>query len=106
MVAQNPQKRALGRGLSALLPAASHSQPEAPAKGVLKLPIESIRRDGHQPRKLFNEGQLKELADSIKAQGILQPVLVRKDKDGTHYRLIAGERRWRASQLAGLKEIP
>ncbi|MFL5321477.1 MAG: ParB/RepB/Spo0J family partition protein [Myxococcaceae bacterium] len=104
MVAQNQQKRALGRGLSALIPAASQSHSESSGKGVLKLPVEAIRRDGHQPRKLFDETQLKELAESIKAQGILQPVLVRKE--GSHYRLIAGERRWRASQLAGLKEIP
>lgn len=105
MVAQNQQKRALGRGLSALIPAASSERAEpSPKGGVMKLPIESIRRDGHQPRKLFDESKLKELADSIKAQGLLQPVLVRKE--GSHYRLIAGERRWRASQLAGLKEIP
>ena len=100
------QKRALGRGLSALLPAAALPDREAAPRsgGVLKLAIESIKRDGHQPRKLFDEAQLKELADSIRAQGILQPILVRKD--GAGYRLIAGERRWCAAQLAGLKEIP
>lgn len=106
MAAQSQQKRALGRGLSALLPSAQVAKEAPPAKGggVAKLPIESIKRDGHQPRKLFDEAQLKQLADSIKVQGILQPVLVRKD--GSGYRLIAGERRWRAAQLAGLKEIP
>lgn len=107
MAAQSQQKRALGRGLSALLPS---SQPEREASsrggagGVLKLPIEAIKRDAHQPRKLFDDAELKQLADSIKQQGILQPILVRKD--GAAYRLIAGERRWRAAQLAGLKEIP
>jgi len=72
--------------------------------GVLHLPVEAIRRDGRNPRKHFDEQRLKELADSIRAQGVLQPVLVRRDGGG--FRLIAGERRWRAAQLAGLKEIP
>ncbi len=103
------QKRALGRGLSALIPQAaptpSAPAAEAPARnGVLKLPIESIRRDAAQPRRFFDEAKLTELAESIKAQGVLQPVLVRKDGEG--YRLIAGERRWRAAQAAGLKEVP
>ena len=71
---------------------------------MVRLPLEAIRRDGNQPRKAFDEARLQELADSIKAQGLIQPVLVRKDGDG--YRIIAGERRWRAAQLAGLKEIP
>jgi ParB family chromosome partitioning protein len=70
----------------------------------MRLPVEAIRRDGRNPRKKFDEQRLRELADSIKAQGILQPVLVRRE--GTGYRLIAGERRWRAAQLAGLREIP
>jgi ParB family chromosome partitioning protein len=71
---------------------------------VLRLPIESIQREAGQPRKNFDEARLRELADSIRTQGILQPVLVRKD--GARYRLIAGERRWRAAQLAGLADIP
>jgi ParB family chromosome partitioning protein len=95
-------KRALGRGLSSLIPQAA-PQAES-AKGALKLPIDAIRQDKLQPRRLFDDAKLQELAESIKAQGILQPILVRKDGDG--YRIIAGERRWRASQLAGLKEIP
>ncbi len=110
MVGQD-KKRALGRGLSALLPAApppaSHAAAQADSPrggGVLRLPVESIRRDGRNPRKRFDEQRLRELADSIKAQGVLQPVLVRREGGG--YRLIAGERRWRAAQLAGLKEIP
>jgi ParB family chromosome partitioning protein len=70
----------------------------------MRLPVEAIRRDGRNPRKRFDEQRLRELADSIKAQGVLQPVLVRRE--GSGYRLIAGERRWRAAQLAGLKEIP
>src|SRR6478609_6889868 len=99
-------KRALGRGLSALIPQASHPQgvPEASQRGVTRLGIEAIQRDQRQPRRVFDETKLQELADSIKAQGLIQPVLVRKD--GAGYRLIAGERRWRAAQLAGLKDIP
>jgi ParB family transcriptional regulator, chromosome partitioning protein len=101
------QKRALGRGLSALIPQAGPVpvQGALPEKGgILRLPIEAIRRDTEQPRKTFDEERLRELSDSIKTQGLIQPVLVRKE--GDHYRLIAGERRWRAAQLAGLKEIP
>jgi len=111
------QKRALGRGLSALIPQAAPPpsaaaaavvvppEPPAPPRGsVLKLPIEAIHRDTLQPRRHFDEEKLRELTESIKAQGVLMPVLVRKDGDG--YKIIAGERRWRASQLAGLHEIP
>ncbi|WP_309887904.1 ParB/RepB/Spo0J family partition protein [Archangium sp.] len=115
MLNGDKQKRALGRGLSALIPqaapppaaAAVVAPPEPappPKNGVVKLPIEAIRRDTLQPRRHFDEEKLRELSESIKAQGILQPVLVRKDGDG--FKLIAGERRWRASQLAGLHELP
>jgi ParB family transcriptional regulator, chromosome partitioning protein len=100
-------KRALGRGLSALIPQAPAVVAEPPpprGNAVVKLPVESIARDGTQPRKVFDETKLKELADSIRAQGIIQPILVRKE--GDKYRIIAGERRWRASQLAGLHEVP
>jgi len=99
-------KRALGRGLSALIPQASvpvHG--ELPAStGIVRLPVERILRDPTQPRKTFDEDRLRELAESIRTQGIIQPVLVRRE--GADYRLIAGERRWRAAQLAGLHEIP
>ena len=99
-------KRALGRGLSALIPQASvpvHG--EIPAStGIVRLPVERILRDPTQPRKTFDEDRLRELAESIRTQGVIQPVLVRRD--GADYRLIAGERRWRAAQLAGLHEIP
>ena len=107
MLNGDKQKRALGRGLSALIPQATpapKAAEQAQKAGVLKLPIESIHRDKDQPRRYFDEDKLKELTESIKVQGLLQPILVRKDGDG--YRLIAGERRWRASQAAGLKEVP
>jgi ParB family transcriptional regulator, chromosome partitioning protein len=111
VVNADKQKRALGRGLSALIPqaapapvAAVPAEAAPPKNGVLKLPIESIQRDALQPRRHFDEEKLRELTESIKAQGLLQPILVRKE--GSGYRLIAGERRWRASQAAGLHEIP
>ncbi|SEL05565.1 chromosome segregation DNA-binding protein [Stigmatella aurantiaca] len=106
--AGDKHKRALGRGLSALIPQAAPTPAagtaEAPKAGVLKLPIEAIQRDTAQPRRYFDETKLAELTESIKAQGLLQPVLVRKDGQG--YKLIAGERRWRAAQAAGLHEVP
>jgi ParB family transcriptional regulator, chromosome partitioning protein len=95
-------KRGLGRGLDALLGDVS-------AKEVVSsshtLPIEYLQRGKFQPRKDMNPEKLQELADSIKAQGVIQPIVVRKigqDK----YEIVAGERRWRASQLAGLQQIP
>jgi ParB family transcriptional regulator, chromosome partitioning protein len=106
------QKRALGRGLSALIPqaaaAAAVAVPvaaDSEDKSVLRLPIEDVRRDPEQPRKTFDEAKLRELADSIRTQGVIQPVLVRRD-GARGYTLIAGERRWRAAQMAGLTEIP
>lgn len=98
-------KRALGRGLSALIPqAASVPLTGDPGPGVLRLPLERIARDPRQPRKSFEAGALRALADSIQAQGVIQPILVRRD--GAGFQLIAGERRWRAAQIAGLHEIP
>ena len=70
------------------------------------LPIELLQRGANQPRMDFDKDALQELADSIKAQGVLQPVLVRPLADSGKFEIIAGERRWRASQLAGLHEIP
>src|SRR5262249_62134318 len=98
-------KRALGRGLSALIPHGPVSvSGELPGRSILRLPIESILRDGNQPRKVFDEEKLRRLADSIREQGLIQPVLVRRE--GTAYRLIAGERRWRGAPLAGRDESP
>lgn len=90
-------KSALGKGLEALLPEKGDE--------VIKIDITKIVPNVHQPRKVFRDEALKELADSIKEKGVLQPVIVTRVGDGT-FRLIAGERRWRASQLAGLKKIP
>jgi ParB family chromosome partitioning protein len=90
-------KAALGKGLEALLP--------EKGEDVIRLEIEKIIPNQHQPRKIFKDEALKELSASIKEKGVLQPVIVSRVGDGT-FRLIAGERRWRAATLAGLKKIP
>lgn len=103
----------LGRGLSALIgevEASTHSKPavESPAgTGVNEIPIDHIRRNPAQPRRSFDEASLQELAESIRAKGVLQAILVRPDpKDPGKYQIIAGERRWRAAKMAGLGAIP
>lgn len=106
------QRRALGRGLESLLPPQAAPSPPAVAPtaaavndGYRKVSIEKIVPNRQQPRSLFDEGKIRELADSIKEEGILQPLIVSKLPDG-RYELIAGERRLRASRLAGLTEVP
>ncbi|HCB12677.1 MAG TPA: chromosome partitioning protein ParB [Gammaproteobacteria bacterium] len=108
------KKGGLGRGLDALLGAAAATRegmttstvpvPEAP-ETLRQLPVEQICRGRYQPRQDLRQDTLHELAESIRAQGVVQPVLVRP-LDGNRYELIAGERRWRAAQLAGLHEVP
>lgn len=96
-------KRGLGRGLDALLGDAAHKEPaQQPSH---ELPIEFLQRGKFQPRKDMNPEKLQELADSIKAQGIIQPIVVRLIGDD-RYEIVAGERRWRAAQLAGLQQVP
>lgn len=99
-------RKALGRGLDALLPSAP--LPVAPSLAApaepLKVPLAKIRPNHLQPRRFFDPEKLSELAASIKAHGLAQPLVVSPDSDGT-YELIAGERRLRACELAGLKEI-
>ena len=105
-------KRGLGRGLDALLGGAQATTRErseqggAPSGAPAMLAIELVQRGRFQPRRHFDEDKLRELADSIAAQGVVQPVVVRPAAEAGHYELIAGERRWRAAQLAGLAEIP
>ncbi len=95
-------KKGLGRGLSALIP---ENESSANADGrVLMLPIDLIKANPDQPRKRFSPDSLKELAESIKENGVIQPLIVTK-REGVYY-LIAGERRLRASALAGLSEVP
>ncbi len=99
----SPPKRGMGRGLEAIL---SVSSPGA-ARGeeLREVPVESISPNPNQPRRHFDEQALNALAESLGERGVLQPVLVRPKVDGT-YELIAGERRWRASRIAGLKTVP
>lgn len=102
---QQNRKPALGRGLGALLAdARTPSEKGGTPGGVVKLPIDQIHADRANPRRTFDEAALEELAQSLKHQGVLQPILVRRD--GRGYRIIAGERRWRAAQRAGLAELP
>ena len=94
------RRPALGKGLSALIPDA----PEAPRGGVMEVDIDLLAPNDLQPRVQMDDARLQELADSIKANGIIQPILVRRT--GASYRIIAGERRWRAAQRAGLHKVP
>lgn len=95
------KKSGLGRGLNALI---SEANAETGSEPEAVLQIADIVRNPNQPRKTFDEDKLAELADSIKQNGVLQPILVRKK--GQKYEIVAGERRYQASKLAGLKEIP
>src|SRR3954469_20582511 len=100
--------KGLGRGLDALLGGDAPDTPAAPAGSPSSLPVSRIQAGKYQPRTRMDDGSLSELAASIKAQGIMQPVLVRPIESGdaaTRYEIIAGERRFRAAQLAGLDEI-
>jgi ParB family chromosome partitioning protein len=104
------KKRGLGRGLDALLttgkPAApAESQSENHQTELQKLPVEWLQPGKYQPRKDMSQDALEELASSIRAQGVIQPIVVRS-VGPERYEIIAGERRWRASQLAGLAEVP
>jgi len=94
------KRPALGRGLSALIPGGSPGE----RKGVIMLGIEQIQPDRGQPRRYFDETHILELSESIRAKGVLQPLLVRRNGEG--YAIVAGERRWRAAQRAGLREVP
>jgi ParB family transcriptional regulator, chromosome partitioning protein len=99
------QKQALGKGLGALIPDLSAlDDKEKKALGINEIELDKIVPNEYQPRKVFNDEKMKELAASIKEQGVIQPVIVHRA--GSGYQLIAGERRWRASRLAGLKTIP
>jgi ParB family chromosome partitioning protein len=99
-----PPKHGLGKGLDALLPLEEEFG-APPEKGELFLPLDQLRANPNQPRKTFDEESLKELADSIREQGIIQPIIVEEGGDGV-YTIVAGERRSRAARLAGLREVP
>ena len=94
------KRPALGKGLSALIP----DVPEPARGGPVEVDVDRLSPNGQQPRVQMDDGRLRELADSIKAHGIIQPILVRRAGDA--FQIIAGERRWRAAQLAGLHKVP
>jgi ParB family chromosome partitioning protein len=98
------RRSGLGRGLASLIPA-STAAAESDVPGLVEVPVGSIEPNPHQPRTHFDEDALAELAASIRELGVLQPILVRPIGDGA-YQLIAGERRWKAAQRAGLATIP
>jgi ParB family chromosome partitioning protein len=104
-----PRKTGLGKGLGALIPSAAIWKDEreatAPVQlGVAELPVNSITPNPRQPRTVMDEAALQELANSIREHGLIQPLIVTQSNAG--YQLIAGERRWRAAQLAGLATVP
>ena len=92
----------LGRGLSALL---GDEAEKAGSSGSLSVPLSQVENCSSQPRKHFDEDSLQDLADSIREHGIIQPLTVRKLSSG-YYQIIAGERRWRAARIVGLREVP
>ena len=108
-------KRGLGKGIDSIIPKGSGVKNNVKSNAaeavnisdtdkVVSIKLTSIERDKSQPRKNFSEDELNELADSIKEHGIFQPLLVRKKED--YFEIVAGERRWRAAKIAGLKEVP
>lgn len=99
------KRNALGRGLSAMLERSDTEQQQQDQASLRELPVDVIRPGRYQPRMVMDKAKLQELANSISAQGMVQPVIVRPIADNA-YELIAGERRWRAAQLAGLSRIP
>ncbi|MFN3744354.1 MAG: ParB/RepB/Spo0J family partition protein [Hyphomicrobiaceae bacterium] len=102
------QKSRLGRGLASLIGDAPVTQPRIPPEGEQRMvPIEQIRAGKLNPRKSFKEDELSELADSIREKGLVQPILVRPEPASSgSYEIVAGERRWRAAQRAGLHMVP
>ena len=107
MTERKPERKALGRGLSALMAdvgMVEHVGGRSQNPEVIDVPIEMVRPNPDQPRRLFNKDQLEELTHSVREKGVLQPLLVRRRDAG--YEIVAGERRWRAAQAAQLHKIP
>ncbi|HYC03400.1 MAG TPA: ParB/RepB/Spo0J family partition protein [Azospirillaceae bacterium] len=112
MMDESKKRSSLGRGLSALFGEVMEEQGQAEERVRLTrlVPIELVRPGKYQPRRRFDEEAIRNLVESVRERGVLQPLLVRKDEDAPPgnqtYEIIAGERRWRAAQLAGLHEVP
>jgi ParB family chromosome partitioning protein len=96
-------RKVLGKGLRALIPT-SDTPARGSETGILQCPLDRLSPNEDQPRQSFDEGKLKELAESIRSKGVIQPLIVRRKGDG--YTIIAGERRWRAARAAGLRTVP
>ena len=114
-MARSTEKRGLGRGLSALMADIDAGGEATPSQGAAAvssrpdrtLPIEDLRANPDQPRRMFRDEELRELAQSIEEHGIIQPLIVRPDpSDTAKYQIVAGERRWRAAQIAKLHDVP
>lgn len=109
-MSSDKQRKVLGKGLSALLPSRSPAAAAAPAPEAktstppARLPLSSIHANPMQPRTVFQADRLEELAASIRANGIIQPIVVRQHQEG--FQIVAGERRWRAAKLAGVTDVP
>ena len=102
----NPAKKGLGRGLSALFGDIEKKSGTIGSK-VNKISIANIQRSRYQPRSIFDQEKLNELSDSIKENGVIQPIAVRANKyEPGKYEIVAGERRWLAAQKAGLNDVP
>lgn len=99
------KKFALGKGLSALIPEDIVESDQQYENGKILIPLNEIKNDNNQPRKTFDSDKITELTESIKTHGIIQPLILRKSDDG-FYIIVAGERRWRAAKMAGLKDVP
>jgi len=98
------KRRALGRGLDALIPKRPEAAPLADGERIENIPVDQISPSRFQPRYVFNEDSIKELASSIKEKGVIQPIIVARKREG--FELVAGERRWRAVKSLGLAQIP
>lgn len=99
------KKFTLGKGLSALIPEDIVENDQQYKNGKILIPLNEIKNDNNQPRKTFDGDKIAELTESIRAHGIIQPLILRKSDDG-FYIIVAGERRWRAAKMAGLKDVP
>jgi ParB family transcriptional regulator, chromosome partitioning protein len=106
-MAEEVARSRLGRGLAALIGDVGGESPVERPRGQRKMPISSLRPNARNPRRVFAETELDELASSLRERGIIQPIVVRRIRDAADgYEIIAGERRWRAAQRAGLHEVP
>jgi ParB family chromosome partitioning protein len=106
-MSETPRRKGLGRGLAALIDEVAPPPGAAPRAADTRAPIDLIRPNPHQPRKRFDEAELDALANSIRHKGVVQPLIVRPDPERPGgWQIVAGERRWRAAQLAALHELP